>query len=72
MLVELGRQQNYRIWGNDLDMSQQSHALGYLMWLQYHCCLVVSRTWQFLVGFLLVCVCVVFLCLHPRNLTFRY
>eukprot|EP00434_Breviolum_minutum_P009508 symbB.v1.2.008371.t1/scaffold521.1/size192847/3 len=37
MLVELGHQQNYRIWGNDLDMSEQSHALGYLMWLQYHC-----------------------------------
>ena len=56
MLVELGLQQNYRIWGNDLDMSEQSHALGYLMWLQYHCSLVFlkNKPGQFfwLVGFL--------------------
>ena len=54
MLVELGHQQNYRIWGNDLDMSEQSHALGYLMWLQYHCSLVflAKQAWAvFLVVF---------------------
>ena len=37
MLVQLGRQQQIRIWGNDLDVSENSHQLGYLMWLQYHC-----------------------------------
>ena len=56
MLVELGHQQNYRIWGNDLDMSEQSHALGYLMWLQYHCSLVFLKNkpgqffWSFFFG----------------------
>ena len=37
MLVQLGREQQIRIWGNDLDVSENSHALGYFMWLQYHC-----------------------------------
>jgi len=37
MLFQQGRALGLGIWGNEYDASERGHALGGLVWLQYHC-----------------------------------